>query len=173
MDDAIRKAESPHRGRQLHPDVPRSADGHQAGRQRHGRSRRAWKPPCRTWSSWRRSACVPSSSTAAARPSTAPWPRAGLQPRKIQGRRVTDDAALDIVVRVLTQEINDGLVEQIRLLGGQASPLFDRGLQCLFGERLTLARRDGRPIDLGHVGRVTRVERRADRSVLAPAASCR
>ena len=83
--------------------------------------------------------------------------KAGLEPRKIQGRRVTDDAALEIVVRVLTQE-SDGLVEQIRLLGGQALPLFDRGLQCLFGERLTLPGPDGRPIDLGHVGRVTRVD---------------
>ena len=83
--------------------------------------------------------------------------KAGLEPRKIQGRRVTDDAALEIVVRVLTQEA-DGLVEQIRLLGGQALPLFDRGLQCLFGERLALPGPDGRPIDLGHVGRVTSVD---------------
>jgi len=81
---------------------------------------------------------------------------AGLTPRKIQGRRVTDDAALEIVVRILTQE-SEGLVEQIRLLGGQALPLFDRSLQCLFGERLTLPGADGRPIDLGHVGQVTRV----------------
>ena len=82
---------------------------------------------------------------------------AGLEPRKVQGRRVTDDAALEIVVRVLTQE-SEGLVEQIRLLGGQALPLFDRGLQCLFGERLSLPGPDGQPIDLGHVGRVTRVD---------------
>ncbi len=81
---------------------------------------------------------------------------AGLQPRKIQGRRFTDDDALEIVVRVLTQE-TDGLVEQIRLLRGQALPLFDRGLQCLFGERLTLPGPEGRPLDLGHVGRVTSV----------------
>ena len=83
--------------------------------------------------------------------------KAGLEPRKVQGRRVTDDAALEIVVRVLTQE-SEGLVEEIRLLGGQALPLFDRGLQCLFGERLSLPGADGRPIDLGHVGRVTRVD---------------
>jgi acetylglutamate kinase len=81
---------------------------------------------------------------------------AGLTPRKILGRRVTDDAALEIVVRILTQE-SEGLVEQIRLLGGQALPLFDRSLQCLFGERLTLPGADGRPIDLGWVGQVTRV----------------
>jgi acetylglutamate kinase len=82
--------------------------------------------------------------------------KAGLAPRKIQGRRVTDDDALDIVVRILTQE-TDGLVEQIRLLRGQALPLYDRGLQCLFGERLSLPGPEGRPLDLGHVGRVTGV----------------
>ena len=82
---------------------------------------------------------------------------AGLTPRKVQGRRVTDDATLEIVVRVLTQE-SEGLVEQIRQLGGQALPLFDRSLQCLFGERLTLPGADGRPIDLGRVGQVTRVD---------------
>ena len=31
---------------------------------------------------------------------------AGLQPQKVQGRRCTDAATLDIVVRVLLQEIN-------------------------------------------------------------------
>src|SRR5947199_7549680 len=30
----------------------------------------------------------------------------GLEPRKIRGRRYTDRATLDVVVRVLTQEIN-------------------------------------------------------------------
>src|SRR5688572_2163721 len=45
---------------------------------------------------------------------------AGLQPRKIQGRRYTDDATLDIVARVLRDEINAGIVRQIRALGGRA-----------------------------------------------------
>src|SRR5438309_2975341 len=35
---------------------------------------------------------------------------AGLQPKKIQGRRVTDDATLAIVVRVLCDEINADIV---------------------------------------------------------------
>ena len=35
---------------------------------------------------------------------------AGLKPRKVQGRRYTDDATLDIVVRVLLEEINAGIV---------------------------------------------------------------
>src|SRR4051795_4916774 len=42
---------------------------------------------------------------------------AGLQPRKIQGRRYTDEATLAIVVRVLVHEINAGLVAHIRQLG--------------------------------------------------------
>src|SRR5947208_3808283 len=45
---------------------------------------------------------------------------AGLQPKKIQGRRVTDDATLAIVVRVLCDEINADVVRQIRELGGRA-----------------------------------------------------
>src|SRR5437660_8794184 len=35
---------------------------------------------------------------------------AGLKPRKILGRRYTDDAALAIVVRVLCEEINTAIV---------------------------------------------------------------
>src|SRR5271163_3704765 len=34
---------------------------------------------------------------------------AGLVPRKVQGRRYTDDATLSIVVRVLLTEINAGI----------------------------------------------------------------
>jgi acetylglutamate kinase len=82
---------------------------------------------------------------------------AGLEPRKVQGRRVTDDAALKIVVEVLGQEA-DALAGHVRRLGGQALPLHSGPLQCLFGERLSLPGPDGRPLDLGHVGRVTRVE---------------
>src|SRR6516164_2507099 len=36
--------------------------------------------------------------------------QAGLEPRKVQGRRYTDRATLDIVVRVLLDEINTALV---------------------------------------------------------------
>ena len=66
---------------------------------------------------------------------------AGLEPRKVQGRRYTDDATLDIVVRVLLEEINADIVRQIRKFGGRAVGLHRGPLQCLFGERLTLAGR--------------------------------
>src|SRR6266446_3639404 len=82
----------------------------------------------------------------------------GLQPRKVQGRRYTDDDTLAIVVRVLLQEINAGIVEQVRQLGGRAVGLHSHALQCLHGEKLQLPDAEGRPIDLGRVGRVTRVD---------------
>src|SRR5438270_9138282 len=84
----------------------------------------------------------------------------GLQPRKIQGRRYTDAATLDIVARVLRDEINADIVQQIRQLGGRAVGLHSGSLQALFGERLLLPGEDGRPVDLGLVGKVTRVDDR-------------
>src|SRR6516164_2774870 len=72
---------------------------------------------------------------------------AGLQPRKVQGRRVTDDATLEIVVRVLLHEINAGIVRQLRELGGRAVGLHSGPLQCLFGDRLRLAGANGETFD--------------------------
>jgi acetylglutamate kinase len=83
----------------------------------------------------------------------------GLQPRKIMGRRYTDAETLAIVVRVLIEEINTGIVASIRQLGGRAVGLHADSLRCLFGERLTLPGAEGQPIDLGHVGRVTHIDR--------------
>src|SRR5215813_2717755 len=61
---------------------------------------------------------------------------AGLQPRKIQGRRYTDAPTLDIVVRVLLHEINAGIAGHIRRLGGRAIGLHSGPLQSLFARRL-------------------------------------
>ncbi len=83
---------------------------------------------------------------------------AGLRPRKVLGRRYTDDATLEIVVRVLRQTCDD-IVAQVRRLGGRAVGLHGGALQCLFGERLLLPRPGEPPADLGRVGRVIRVDR--------------
>jgi acetylglutamate kinase len=82
---------------------------------------------------------------------------AGLKPRKVQGRRSTDQATLEIVVRVLT-EISANIEGQIRRLGGRAVGMISGSLQCLFGERLVLRDDHGRPLDLGFVGEITRVD---------------
>ncbi len=85
--------------------------------------------------------------------------QAGLQPRFIQGRRYTDDATRDIVEQVLAYETNNALADKIEALGGRAAPLNFKTTNVLFGERLALPGDGAEPIDLGHVGTVTRVDR--------------
>jgi acetylglutamate kinase len=84
--------------------------------------------------------------------------KAGLKPRKVQGRRYTDEETLAIVVRVLLQEINVGIEQQIRQLGGRAVGPHLGSLHYLTGEKLVLAGTDGGPIDMGSVGKVTKVD---------------
>lgn len=84
---------------------------------------------------------------------------AGIRPRFIQGRRYTDDATLAIVEQVLAGELNEWLAQRIEELGGRAMNLNFNTTNVLFGERITLAGQDGEELDLGHVGRVTRVDR--------------
>jgi acetylglutamate kinase len=84
---------------------------------------------------------------------------AGIQPRFIHGRRYTDDATLAIVETTLATELNEHLARRIEELGGRAMNLNFRTTNVLFGERITLEAENGEEIDLGHVGRVTRVDR--------------
>ena len=84
--------------------------------------------------------------------------QAGLEARFVQGRRYTDDATLDIVARVLAEEINADIVRHISKFGGRASGLHHKTSQCLFGRRLTLDGPEGVKIDLGRVGEVTEVD---------------
>lgn len=79
---------------------------------------------------------------------------AGLTPKKVAGRRYTDDATLAIVVRVLRDELNAGLVARLAALGCPAVGVH----AALFGERLLLPGLDLQPVDLGRVGSVTRVD---------------
>jgi acetylglutamate kinase len=85
--------------------------------------------------------------------------KAGLTPRWVQGRRYTDEATLEIVARVLAEEINADIVRHINKFGGRASGLHHKStLQCLYGRRLELPDGHGGSIDMGLVGEVTEVE---------------
>ena len=84
---------------------------------------------------------------------------AGIEPAFVQGRRVTDDATLQIVQQVLGFDTNEMIAQRIEALGGRAMPLNFRTTNVLFGERIELSDESGVPADLGHVGRVTRVDR--------------
>lgn len=83
---------------------------------------------------------------------------AGLSPRKVQGIRYTDDATLEIVVGVLL-EINADLRTAYAARGGMVGGFVgEPNLWPIRGERLVLPGLDMQPVDLGHVGRVTKVD---------------
>lgn len=84
---------------------------------------------------------------------------AGIVPRFIKGRRYTDEATLEIVERVLAYETNENLARRIEEAGGRAMNLNFRTTNVLFGEKLMLEEDTGEPLDLGFVGKVTRVDR--------------
>jgi len=83
---------------------------------------------------------------------------AGIKPQFIQGRRFTDERSLEIVERVLAGEINESLSRQIEELGGRAMSLNFRTTCVLYGRKAKLKDDQGQPLDLGHVGEVTRVD---------------
>jgi acetylglutamate kinase len=87
--------------------------------------------------------------------------QAAITPKWIKGRRVTDEATLGIVEKVLAGEITQHLTDEIERLGGRAVNLnFAGGSNVLFGEKLLLEDEEGgEPLDLGFVGQVTRVDR--------------
>lgn len=76
---------------------------------------------------------------------------AGIEPRKVQGRRYTDAATLDIVVRVLC-EINAKVASDLQDLGCPTEGFADLAGFPVAADRLQLPGTDGRPVDLGHVG---------------------
>jgi acetylglutamate kinase len=89
---------------------------------------------------------------------TVAMERAGLTPRWVKGRRYTDDATLEIVARVLAEEINADVERHINKFGGRASGLHHKTHQCLYGRKLMLPDGEGGLIDLGRVGEVTEVD---------------
>jgi acetylglutamate kinase len=81
--------------------------------------------------------------------------QAGLQPRFVQGQRVTDAATAALVDRVLSREINPEIVELIRAHGGQAQGFAGPDIFRCRPARVTGP--DGAPLDLGLVGEVVAV----------------
>jgi acetylglutamate kinase len=77
---------------------------------------------------------------------------AGLEARFVGGFRVTTDEAIDIVSRVLSEEINPGLVQTIRSYGGKAVGI--PGTDVFLGEKNKGVDAHGNRVDLGRVGEV-------------------
>ncbi|MEM7697972.1 MAG: acetylglutamate kinase [Verrucomicrobiota bacterium] len=82
---------------------------------------------------------------------------AGLEPEWVGGLRVTTDEAMEIVERVLSRQINPGLVEGLETFGAKA--LGVAGNELFVGERLnSWSEQEQREISLGRVGQVVGFE---------------
>jgi acetylglutamate kinase len=80
---------------------------------------------------------------------------AGLKANFIQGMRVTDEATVNVVERVLSREINPEVVKTINQLGGQAKGF--SGTEIFTCRKLWLTGPGGEKLDIGFVGEVTSV----------------
>jgi acetylglutamate kinase len=84
--------------------------------------------------------------------------RLGIEPRRVEGLRVTDDATMEIVEMVLAGKINNEIVSMIGRNGGRAVGLsgVDDGL-VLAEKMAPVQTRAGASVDTGRVGDVQRV----------------
>ena len=78
--------------------------------------------------------------------------QAGLKASFVKGMRVTDQATMDVVERVLSREINPEIVRTINGLGGKARGF--AGSDIFTCRKLQMRGPDGAEIDLGFVGEV-------------------
>jgi len=83
--------------------------------------------------------------------------KAGLEPVWVQGRRYTDKRTLTIAEHTLVHEVNAGLCDVLGQLGCEVMGLHSLSSCVLFGQLLRLVSGDGRKVDLGLVGQVTKV----------------
>src|SRR5271170_6554526 len=79
--------------------------------------------------------------------------KSGLKASFVQGLRVTDEATMEVVERVLSREINPEIVSAVNQLGGQAKGL--SGAEIFTARKLWLRDAAGAPLDAGFLGEVT------------------
>jgi acetylglutamate kinase len=89
--------------------------------------------------------------------------RLGIKSTFNAGLRVTDEATMDVVEMVLAGRVNSQIVGLLGAQGGRAIGLSGRDDSLLLAEKLGAVPQPGQhgdapPVDLGRVGRVTRVK---------------
>jgi len=83
---------------------------------------------------------------------SAAMQEAGLEAQFVGGFRVTTPEAIGIVSKVLSEQINPGLVRMIRDYGGKAVGI--PGTDVFLGERIQGTDEAGNKVDIGRVGEV-------------------
>jgi len=81
----------------------------------------------------------------------------GIEAVWVKGRRYTDQRTLTIAEHTLVHKINTPICEMLTESGCQPMGLHSLSSCVLFAETLRLAGEDGRKLDLGFVGQVTKV----------------
>ena len=89
--------------------------------------------------------------------------RLGLEPRMVQGRRVTDEETLDVAKMVFAGQINVDLLSELRAQGVRAVGLSGVAGDIVHAERrpptaMTTDAGDTEVVDFGHVGDITAVD---------------
>jgi acetylglutamate kinase len=87
--------------------------------------------------------------------------RRGKQPQFIQGHRVTDAETLEVVVDVLVNLVNATILRELERLGDGGANLWRGGKPPLDAEKYMPLDGSGNPLDLGYVGELSSVNKRA------------
>jgi acetylglutamate kinase len=85
----------------------------------------------------------------------------GKEFKFVQGHRVTDKETLDIVVDVLINDVNKGILRELESLGDGGVSMWRDGRPPLRAKKYMTTDESGRKIDLGRVGDLTSVEEKA------------
>lgn len=80
---------------------------------------------------------------------------AGLKANFVQGMRVTDEEAVNVVEKVLSREINPEIVKTIQILGGKAKGF--SGTEIFTCRKMLVKDSAGKEHDIGFVGEVVAV----------------
>ena len=90
--------------------------------------------------------------------------RRGMKPTFVKGRRVTDEATLEIAHKVLIDEISCSVVELIQNEEGEAIPLNGRGSRFLHCKKKIFE--EDPDLDLGYVGEIESIDAELARRIL-------
>jgi acetylglutamate kinase len=90
-----------------------------------------------------------------------------IQSSFVDGLRVTDSAAVDVVEMVLTGSINKQIVSGINAAGGRAVGLSGKDGNLLLARKLDHRTNGGTPVDLGFVGEPEKVSPQILRTIIA------
>ncbi len=81
---------------------------------------------------------------------------AGIQPQFVHGLRVTDEATMAIVEKVLTNKINQQLVDILNEMDANAIGVYGREYDLIRVEK-NMPLVDGQSVDIGYVGEVVHI----------------